>query len=220
MSATPKQKNQREHDSGARRRAEHLGPERRRPLVLDAALALFVERGYAGASMDAIAQAAGVTKPVVYECYPSKEELFKALLEREEKRLLEAVTAALPDQVRVEGVQDLLVNAFTALLTAAATAPDSWRVVFGSDQGSEPAVARRFRRGRQAVVGQMEKLVEPVLAEAGVGDSERKAPLYAELLASIGEGGVRALLEPSSDWSPEELGALLANLAARALEAA
>src|SRR5262249_51657456 len=74
-----------------RRRAAHLGPERRRPLVLDAALGLFVERGYRGTAMEAIAEAAGVTKPVVYECYPSKAELFRALLEREEGRLLEAV---------------------------------------------------------------------------------------------------------------------------------
>ena len=49
-----------------RKRAAHLGPERRRPEVLDAALALFLEHGYDGASMQAIADGAGVTKPVVY----------------------------------------------------------------------------------------------------------------------------------------------------------
>src|SRR5918999_673314 len=48
-----------------RQRAAHLGPERRRPLVLDAALHLFVEHGYRGTSMEGIAAAAGVTKPVV-----------------------------------------------------------------------------------------------------------------------------------------------------------
>ena len=62
------------------RRAAHLGPERRRPMVLDAAFELFLEHGYEGTSMEAIARATGVTKPVVYACYPSKEELFKALL--------------------------------------------------------------------------------------------------------------------------------------------
>jgi hypothetical protein len=49
-----------------RRRAAHLGPERRRPLVLDAALALFADRGYDGVSVDDIAASAGVTKPVLY----------------------------------------------------------------------------------------------------------------------------------------------------------
>jgi AcrR family transcriptional regulator len=201
-----------------RQRAEHLGPERRRPLVLDAALRMFVEHGYAGTSMDAIATAAGVTKPVVYECYPSKEELFGALLEREEQRLLGAVRDALPQTVRVEGIRQLLEDGFTALFTAAASAPASWSVVFGSEQGAEPAVARRVRRGRAAVVAQVETLVEPVLSEAKVSDIEKRAPLYAELLASIGEGGVRMLLAPGSQWTPNELGPLMADLAARALD--
>jgi AcrR family transcriptional regulator len=202
----------------ARPRAEHLGPERRRPLVLDAALRMFVEHGYAGTSMDAVATAAGVTKPVVYECYPSKDELFGALLEREEQRLLGAVRDALPQTVRVEGVRQLLEDVFTALFTAAARAPGSWRVVFGTEHGTEPAVARRFRRGRAAVIAQVEALVRPVLAEAKVPDVDRRVPLYAELLASMGEGGVRMLLAPRTQWTPAELGPLMADLAARALE--
>jgi AcrR family transcriptional regulator len=204
----------------SRARAEHLGPERRRPLVLDAALRVFVEHGYAGTSMDAIAAAAGVTKPVVYECYPSKEKLFSALLEREEQRLLDAVGKSLPDSIRVDDIRQLLENGFTALFKAAASAPASWRVVFGSENGVEPAVARRFRRGRAAVVAQVEQLVAPVLAQTGTVEAKRRAPLYAELLASIGEGGVRMLLARGSDWTPEELGQLMAGLAARALEAA
>ena len=74
-----------------RGRAAHLGPERRRPLVLDAAFELFLEHGYDGTSMDAVARAAGVTKPVVYDCFPSKEDLFTALLQREETRVLEQI---------------------------------------------------------------------------------------------------------------------------------
>src|SRR5919109_1976644 len=82
--------------TGARARAEHLGPERRRPLVLDAAFELLLKHGYEGTSMEAIAAAAGVTKPVVYACYPSKAELFEALLRREEERVLGEIQAALP----------------------------------------------------------------------------------------------------------------------------
>src|SRR5271167_325410 len=70
-----------------RTRATHLGPERRRPLILDVAFGLFLERGYKGTSMDAIADAAGVTKPVIYACFASKAELFGALLDREEQRM-------------------------------------------------------------------------------------------------------------------------------------
>src|SRR5688572_20385733 len=50
--------------SPVRKRAAHRGPERRRPLVLDAAHDLFLSNGFEGTSMDAIAAAAGVSKPV------------------------------------------------------------------------------------------------------------------------------------------------------------
>src|SRR3954447_6330579 len=91
-----------------RPRAAHLGPERRRPLMLDAALKEVVQHGYRGTSMDAIAEAAGLSKPVVYECYPSKEKLFRALLEREEQRLGEAVAAPLPSNSIFENVELVL----------------------------------------------------------------------------------------------------------------
>ncbi|MDP9189787.1 MAG: TetR/AcrR family transcriptional regulator, partial [Actinomycetota bacterium] len=80
-----------------KKRAAHLGPERRRPQVLDAALKLFLKGGYEGTSMDAVARAAGVTKPVVYACYASKDELFRSLLAREEERILAEVRGAFED---------------------------------------------------------------------------------------------------------------------------
>ncbi len=186
-------------------------------MVLDAALRLFVERGYRGASMEAIGEAAGVTKPVVYECYPSKEDLFAALLEREERRLLEAVAAALPRNASEDDVEGLAVGAFKALLAAAADAPDSWRVVFGSEHGAEPAVARRFRAGREAVVSQLAGLLLELLRARGASGADRLSPALAELLTSLGEGGVRLMLDPASDWTADELGELLGKLAAGAL---
>jgi AcrR family transcriptional regulator len=203
-----------------RGRAAHLGPERRRPLVLDAALSLFVERGYRGTSMEAIATAAGVTKPVVYDCYPSKEQLFRALLDREEQRLLEEIGSALPERLDQDDVEDVLAGTFAAILTAAMSAPDSWRVLFDSEHAAEPLVARRVRRARESVVARLVTLVEPVLLEAGVGDAGRKAPVLAELLASIGEAGVRILLVRGEDWNADELSELLGRIAVRGFAAA
>jgi AcrR family transcriptional regulator len=203
-----------------RERAAHLGPERRRPLVLDAALRLFVERGYGGTSMDAIADAAGVTKPVVYDCYPSKEALFRALLEREERRLLDGIRAAFPTELEFDQLEGLISEGFTAFLTGAAAAPDSWRVVFDSEHGGEPVIARRVRRARGAVVTQLVSLVEPFLLTSGVDDAARKAPVLAELLASLGEAGVRVLLDSNGGWEPDELGALLGRIIARGPAAA
>lgn len=201
--------------SAQRPRAAHLGPERRRPLVLDAARALFVEHGYRATSMEGIADAAGVTKPVVYKCYPNKQELFRALLEREEQRLLEAIRAALPTELDPRDLEAMFTAGFSALFVAAQSEPDSWRIVFLSEHGSEPAVARRVRRARAAVVARLTEMAEPMLASMDVTDAPRKAPVLAELVTSVAEGGVRLLLADDRDWSPQELGSYLGQVLAR-----
>jgi AcrR family transcriptional regulator len=203
-----------------RQRAAHLGPERRRPLVLDAALRLFVDQGYRGTSMDAIAEAAGVTKPVLYDCYASKEALFAALLEREEERLLSSIVDALPQAPDFDDIERLLAEGLGALLAAAQASPDSWRVVFDSDHASEPAVSRRVRRAREAIVDRLAELVVAFLDAAGVEDSKRKAPVLAELVASAGEGSVRVMLASKGSWTAEELAGLVARIATHGARAA
>ena len=59
-----------------------LAPQARRELVEAAAARLFAERGYAGTTLDEVAAAAGVTKPIVYRHFASKKDLYLALLAR------------------------------------------------------------------------------------------------------------------------------------------
>jgi AcrR family transcriptional regulator len=188
--------------------------------MLDAALEEFVEHGYRGTSMEAIADAAGVSKPVVYECYPSKEQLFRALLEREEQRLGEAVAASLPSDPSFEDVEAVLAEGLTALLNGAAAAPLSWRVVFDSEHGGDRAVLKRVLRARARITEQLTRLVASYLTEAGIEDVERKAPVLAELLAATGRTSVRILLDSGGEWTPDELGAFVARVIARGAAAA
>ena len=61
-------------------RTPYLGPEVRRPFVLEAALDLFASAGYAGTSMSRVAKRSGISKAVVYDCFPGgKAEIFDAL---------------------------------------------------------------------------------------------------------------------------------------------
>ena len=188
--------------------------------MLDAARHAFVEHGYRGTSMEGIAAAAGVTKPVVYRCYANKQDLFRALLEREEQRLLESVTAALPTELDPTDLEAVLTAGFSALFVAARAEPDSWRIVFVSEHGSEPAIARRVHRARASVVERLTEMAEPLLDEMGVKDAARKAPVLSELVASIAEGGVRLLLADGKDWTPEDLGSYLGTIVARGPAAA
>lgn len=201
--------------AGERSRAAHLGPERRRPLVLDAAMDVFLEHGYEGASMDAIAAAAGVSKPVVYDCFAGKEELFKALFQREETRVLGEIGAALPTAAP-NGPEAALVEGFAAYLHAVAASPRAYRTILLGEGGMNAAVARRIRAGRERQVENATVAARRWLDPDGLLD-DRGAHLFAQLLVGLGEAGARTLLSGDDRWTPESLAPELARVAMAAL---
>ncbi|MGB8994589.1 MAG: helix-turn-helix domain-containing protein [Pseudonocardiaceae bacterium] len=200
-----------------RTRAAHLGPERRRPLILDAALEVYVECGYRGTSMQAVADAAGVTKPVIYECYPNKDELLLALLDREESRLMDAISESLPSNLVSDNVEAVLAAGLTAFLAGVGQAPNSWRVVFDSGSSSDSVVAARVRRVRDMVVAQLRELVRQSMVAAEIADIDRKAPVVAELIATVAESCARMLVLEHYPWTAAELATYVARLLARGI---
>lgn len=71
--------------------------EERLQTILEAAQGVFVEHGYHNAAMDEIATRAGVSKPIVYQFFPGKRDLYLALLERNVSFLVEALESALTE---------------------------------------------------------------------------------------------------------------------------
>jgi AcrR family transcriptional regulator len=186
-----------------RRRAAHLGPERRRPLILDAALEVFSERGFAGTTMQAVAEAAGVTKPVVYDSFANRDELLLALLAREEQHLVISIVSALPADPTVGTPEEHVLDGLTAFLETAAKSPRSWRIVFGAQYGAAPVVADRVRAARAFLVeGLRLTLVQSL---PGVTDPDANLPVLAEMLASMTESCARMLVVDGTDRSPAEL---------------
>ena len=206
----------------SRKRAAHLGPERRRPQVLDAALRQFLAHGYDGTSMQAVADQAGVTKPVVYACFPSKDELFRALLRREEQRILAEIQTAFAG-VDTSDPEATLIEGYSSFLRAVGASPDVYRLIFFGEGGANSAVAASVERGRQTQVDALAELARRWVEESGRGgggnglDPAARAELQGQVLAGIGESGARMLLRDPSTWTPEKLGKHLGRLAARAL---
>jgi AcrR family transcriptional regulator len=203
-----------------RKRAAHLGPERRRPEVLDAALDLFLEHGYDGTSMQAVADRAGVTKPVVYACFAGKDELFRALLAREEDRILAELQSAF-DGADLSDPETTLIEGYTGFLRAVAQSPEVYRLIFLGEGGGNRAVANRIQRGREALVGRLTVLAAGWLAAEGRGkrssaESERTARLLGNSIAGLAEAGARVLLSGDDDWTPETLGRELGRIGAAA----
>jgi AcrR family transcriptional regulator len=202
-------------DPAPRPRAEHLGPERRRPQILDVAFGLFVERGYKATSMDEIARAVGVTKPVIYSCFSSKAELFGALLDREERRMLAQFGAAVAAGAYPGNVEATLVAGFTSMLRAVADTPVAYRIALLGGGGADALIDTRVRRGRDAQIAAiatvarvwLEKKVPPQRVDPA-------AQFVGQTLVGIGEAGMRMLLSAPEQWTPETLGAALGRLAA------
>ncbi len=198
-------------------RAAHLGPERRRPQILDVAFDMFVRDGYKATSMDDIARAAGVSKPVIYACFPSKAELFSALLDREERRMLEQFGAALAVADRRADPETTLIAGFTAMLRAVTETPEAYRVALLGGGGVDAVVDTRIRRGREQEAAALTAAARAWLETEGKRapeEVEAAAQFVAQTLLGIGEAGVRMLLMESERWTPETLGPALGRLAA------
>jgi AcrR family transcriptional regulator len=89
---------------------EKWTPERRRALtrtaLLDAAAEVFAERGYQGASLDEIAEAAGFTRGAIYSNFDGKEDLFLRVMERRNDELFQRYADLLEDAPDGETVVD------------------------------------------------------------------------------------------------------------------
>jgi AcrR family transcriptional regulator len=205
--------------SHIRKRAAHLGPERRRPEVLDAALKLFLVGGYDGTSMQAVADEAGVTKPVVYACFASKDELLRSLLSREEARILAEIQGAF-ENADLSDPETTLTDGFVGFLRAVAESPDVYRLIFMGEGGGNAAVADRIQRGRQAQVDTLSRLALRWLRDrngtASKAGIEKTARLLGNSIAGLAESGARLLLSGEDGWTPETLGRELGRLAAGA----
>lgn len=199
-----------------RQRAQHLGPERRRPHVLDAALRIAADEGIAAVTVAAVAEKLGVTRPVIYACFADRVELLNALLQREESMLRAGILDALPPR-QVEADEEVFVEGFRALLETVAKRPDTWKLLYGNP---DPAVAGSFDRGRTLALERCTRRLRPTLQAWNITDAERKLPVLVELWVSAGEGAVRTLIAENGQWTPHDLGAFVGAAVYRALRSA
>jgi AcrR family transcriptional regulator len=141
---------------------------------LDAAREVFVASGYHAAAMDDIAARAGISKPVLYQHFPGKLELYLALLDSGVDQLIAAVEHALAS---TQDNEQRVVATMTAYFSFIAEPDSTFRLVFESDLRSEPAVRERVDR----VSEQCTRAVAAVIADDTGMDAESSRLLAASL---------------------------------------
>ncbi len=154
--------------SDTRPRGNRLPRHERRRQLLDAALEVFVARGYHAAAMDEIAERAGVSKPVLYQHFPGKLDLYLALLDESVDTLVETVRDALrsnPDN------KQRVAATFGAYFEYVGEQGQAYRLVFESDLSNETAVRDRLDRGQRECAAMVSQVVRE---DAGLSDEEAR----------------------------------------------
>jgi len=120
-----------------------LPKDERRAQLLQAALEAFTQSGYHAASMDEIAERGGVSKPVLYQHFPSKLDLYLAVLDTHIDSLVFAIQKSIAS---TKANSDRVANTVQAYFDFIDTEGEAFRLLFESDMNVEPQVRERLNR--------------------------------------------------------------------------
>ena len=195
------------------RQARSAGPRLPRPArrrqLLGAAQEIFVAQGYHAAAMDDIADRAGVSKPVLYQHFPGKLDLYLALLDESARELVaivrDALSSTTDNKQRVPAT-------FRAFFDYVGTSGEAFRLVFESDLSNEPAVRERLERTMQECAEMVSQFIH---SDAGLGDAE--AHLLGMALVGMAQVSSRYWLSTNRAIPKDAAEELLSRLAWRGI---
>jgi AcrR family transcriptional regulator len=194
------------------------GPGRRSPALptddelLDAALAVFADRGYRQATMDVIAEQANSTKPTLYAHFGGKDSLYQAVFAREVGRLRNWVLAAYATAGELPLEQTIRAYVM-ALFDYAVAHPESFRMLFGIDSADER------NPHQQAVVDTITEQVEAQVRRHMTAVGRAPGPsagLIAAILVAL-TGGAARYVQRSGQIGPAAAGELATSFIMAAL---
>jgi AcrR family transcriptional regulator len=176
--------------------------ERRRQL-LDTALEVFATRGFHRTSMNDVAEAAGVTKPVLYQHFRSKRELYLELLEDVGAQLGKLIADATAE---AGGPREQVERGFAAYFRYVHTNRSAYRLLFGGGSRRDAEFADAVRRVEENLAVSIATLIE-----ADVDAEHRRTLAFG--LVGLAEGTSRLWVAEELDLDPDVLARQVADLA-------
>lgn len=181
-----------------------LPRDERRAQLLAAALEVFTAAGYHSAAMDEIADRAGVSKPVLYQHFPSKLDLYLAVLDTHIDSLVFAIQRAIQSTTDNAKRVQATIAAYFDFIEAEG---EAFRLLFESDMNVEPAVRERLNR----------MTYDCAAAVSAVISIDTGLPQEAAMLLGVGLIGsaqvtARHWLERDSKLSREQAQSLATNI--------
>jgi AcrR family transcriptional regulator len=181
----------------------------RRAQLLGAAREVFVARGYHAAAMDEIAERAGVSKPVLYQHFPGKLELYLALLDEGAEELVKIVSDALKSTSDNRQRVPATVKAFYDFVAGPGGA---FRLVFESDLSNEWSVRNRLDRTMWECAAMVAEFIHE---DAGV--STHEAHLLGMALVGMAQVSARYWLSTDQAIPKDAAEQLISRLAWRGI---
>ncbi|WP_181449253.1 TetR/AcrR family transcriptional regulator [Nonomuraea aridisoli] len=193
----------------AKPRGTRLPRLARRRQLLSAAQEVFVENGYHAAAMDEIADRAGVSKPVLYQHFPGKLELYLALLDLHVddmvNRCREALASTQENKLRVQAT-------FSAFFDFVSTQGEAFRLVFESDLRNVAPVRQRMERSLRECAEMVS-----VLIQEDTGCTSDEAHLLGVGLVGMAEVSARYWVTTQGSIPKDAAEQLMARLAWRGI---
>jgi len=181
-----------------------LPAPRRRRQLLAVAMKVFADRGYHTTSMNDLAEAAGVTKPVLYQHFRSKRALYLELLEDVGGQLREAIDKATTE---ARSPREQVHAGFHAYFDFVATQHNAFQLLFGGGARRDEEFADAVRRVEVSIADSIAALIEV----DGLDDDRRR--LLAHGIVGVAEGTSRHWLANGMSGSADLLAEQVAALA-------
>ena len=189
--------------------AKRLPADIRRQQLLDVSLRLFAAHGFEATTMDDIAEAAGVTKPLLYQHFASKRALYVELCDGVAQSLLEAIGKAV---VAAEGPRQRVEGGFAAYFQLVVSQADAFALLIGSDVPDDPELSRAVRHVEDMLAEAVDVLIDAdlerdhrrLLAYAVVGMAEGASRYFL----GVGERSGRPLEQADADAAARRLAEL------------
>lgn len=173
------------------------------------AVQVFARSGFHATSMNDVAEAAGVTKPVLYQHFDSKQDLYLALIDDVGHRMITAIQKATAGASSGKTQTEL---GFQAYFRWVADDHDAFLLLFSTQANRDAAATKAIRK----ITSEAASAIAPLIA---IEIDHEKQRTIAHGLVGLAEGVSRRLVERGDDFDPDELGRLVANLAWAGLRA-
>jgi len=179
-----------------------MPPEQRREQLIDAALSVILELGYGGVSIEAIARAAGVTRPVIYDHFPNLGTLLHTLVERKERYSREQLERVVPDDPGDSDPVEVLAGSVRRFLDAVTARPTTWRIILLPLDGTPAIVRQHVETHRARILERIERLVHWAINRNEL-PSDLDVELTARAIRDLGEEAGRMVLTDPQRYSPD-----------------